>query len=237
VATVKMFAPAGSGGSIQTNNSGTVFVQSDGTVTVNALDALTLIALGYQFAVSDHRCYSTPLWGSSASVVAGMPAANATIIAGSAALSNGSVTISAQPDVPRQLQFVVIPGTSAITAGSLTVTYVGNDGQTHADALSLVTAASTNSTITTTWGVETLTSAVVAGLTGGASPTLMGGTNNAIAVPLPPRAVDFALTKVLVDGVNSTTTTVTTSTGLVTLATAPNGLHQYGLGYSFVYPG
>jgi len=243
-ATVKMFAPPAGGGAIQTQFSGTVYVGTDGTVTVNAQDVPTMVALGYQFAVAGHNFWSTP----------GAPvAASATVTVSSAALSNGTLTIAAQPDVPRQLAAVVFPGTLNITAGTLTYTYQANDGTVQVDVLSLVmgsqAAGTAGGTLNTTKGVERLISAVVAGLSGGASPGIQVGTNNYLGVPVPPRFVDFALVSEkkttpttgslgLTVGSDDTVSTNLISTGaLVSPTTAPDGTHWISFGYTFNSPG
>lgn len=244
---VKMFAPAGFGGSIQTANSGTVFVQSDGTITVSALDVSDMVRLGFQFAVAGHD----------RALIAGPAILNGTVAVGSVALANGTLTIAAQPDVPRQLAAVVYPGTTSITAGNLALTYVGNDGLTQIDSLSLVCAnqaslAVAGLTVTSTKGVEHLTSAVVTALAGGTTPGIQIGTNNFLAVPVPPKFVDFAVTKesTIKGTVTSSSqclsiaadeaiasVTVVASGALVSPVTAPNGTLSYSVDYNHLSPG
>lgn len=241
--TVRMFAPAGVGGLIQAPN-GTYNVASDGTVTVNAADASYLFGLGFQFALTDHRVYTTP----------GAPVlASAVVTVSSVALGNGTLTIAAQPDVARQLQAVVFPGTPGITAGTLTYLYTANDGTTQSDVLSLVTgpqaAGVAGNTLATSKGVERLTSATVAGLVGGNSPTIEVGTNTYIAVPVPPRFVDWAVTKetkitptngtlgLTVPADDTLPTTVLAAGALVSPTTAPDGTRQLSFGYNVTFPG
>lgn len=242
--TVKLFAPPGVGGQIQASN-GTYFVASDGTVTVNAADVASLVSLGFEFAVTDHRIYAFP----------GAPvASSATTTVSSTSLTVGSLTIANQPDVPRQLQAVVFPGTSSITSGTLTYVYTANDGTTQTDVFPLTgmasqTAGSAGATLATTKGVERLTSATVAGLTGGTSPGVQVGTNNYLGVPVPPRFVDFAVTseKKASPAVSSTglsvpsddavPTLVIAAGALVTPTTVPDGTHQLSIGYNVTYPG
>lgn len=245
-ATVRMFAPATAGGGVISGNSlnaGPYIVGSDGTVTINAADVQYFIGLGYEFAVSDHRVYNTP----------GAPVTqNIGVTVSSTSLTVGSLTIAAQPDVPRQLAAIVYPGTTSITAGTLTMVYSANDGTTQTDSLSLVMASqaagTAGGTLSTTKGVERLTSAVVSGLTGGTSPGIQIGTNGYLAVPVPPRFVDFSPTfekKVtptagtlgLTVPSDDTVPTLYTSGGLISPTTAPDGTHQLSFGYNFVYPG
>lgn len=239
--TVKLFAPTGAGGQIQASN-GTYFVASDGTVTVNAADVQAFLALGFEFAVTEHRIFNFP----------GAPAIlNATVTVGSTSLTAGSLTIAAQPDVARQVQAVVFPG-GAITAGTLTFTYTANDGTTQVDALSLVmasqTAGTAGATLATTKGVERMASAVVAGLTGGVSPGIQCGTNNYLGVPVPPRFVDFAVTSekkitptagtlgLSVPADEAVPTLVITAGALVTPTTVPNGTLGFSVGYNVTSP-
>jgi hypothetical protein len=234
--TVKMFAPAGVGGQIQAGN-GTYYVGSDGTVTVNAGDVASLAALGFEFAVTDHRNFMFP-----------PPVAQSTSQSvSSTSLTVGTLTIAAQPDVARQLQAIVYPGTSFITAGTLTFVYTANDGTTQTDVLFLTgmasqTAGSAGATLATTKGVERLTSITVAGLTGGTSPGIQVGTNNYLGVPVPPRFVDFAVTSekkvtVLVPADDTVPTLVIASGALVTPTTVPDGTHWLSFGYNVTYPG
>ena len=242
--TVRMFAPTGVGGTIQAIN-GTYVVASDGTVTVNASDVQYLQSLGFQFALVDHRQYTTP----------GAPvAANIGVTATSTSLTVGTLTIAAQPDVPRQLQAIVYPGTSFITAGTLTWVYTANDGTTQTDVSSLTgmasqTVGAAGATLSTTKGVERLTSLTVAGLSGGTSPGIQVGTNNYVAVPVPARFVDFAVTSekkltptagtlgLTVPSDDTVPTLVISSGALVTPTTVPDGTHQLSFGYNVTLPG
>lgn len=234
--TVKMFAPTGVGGLIQAPN-GTYVVASDFTLSANAADVQFLLGLGFQFAITDQRSvmFLAPL------------SSNATVTVGSTSLTAGSLTIAAQPDQPRQLQAVVFPG-GAITAGTLTFTYTANDGTTQVDALSLVMASQAagvaGATLATTKGVQRLTSAVVASVTGGSTPGVQVGTNNFLAVPVPPRFVDFAPTydKKATSATATFTdeavpTVFSTAGALITPTTNPNSTLCFSLGYNVTYPG
>jgi hypothetical protein len=242
-ATVKMFAPTGAGGMIETANSGNVFVATDGTVSVNPADVKDLMALGYQFALTTHDWYTTPC---------APAAASAAVTVASAALSNGSLTIAAQPDVPRQLQAIVNPGTTAISAGNLALSYTANDGAPQVDNFSLVmvagaAAGTIKATFQTSKGVEHLASAVVSGVVGGTTPAIQIGTNALLALPVSPRFQDFAVTKEtaiavaatsgLSTGTDETVGTVTASGGLIAPTTAPDGTHALSFGYNYVSPG
>lgn len=240
---VRLFAPPGAGGVIQTANSGNVFVQSDGTVTVNAQDAPDLIKLGYEWAVLGHNFFT--LQGPAVGAVA------ATVT--STSLTVGTYAIAAQPDYPRQLAIQTSPGTTSITAGTLVAVYVANDGTTQTDSFSLVQSAQAAAntigmTQTTTKGVEHVVSFTVSGLTGGTSPGIQVGTNNFLAMPLPPRFVDFAVTKEtkilptagslgLQVASDETIGSVVASGGLIQPTTLPATSFGLSFGYSYMSPG
>lgn len=162
-------------------------------------------------------------------------AALATANVASVALSNGSLTIAAQPDVPRQLQFVVNPGASAITAGFLNLAYLSTDGVASTDALPLATGANTAATLVTSRGVSRLTTASVAGLTGGTSPNIQGGSNGVLALPCAVGAANIVVTMANVDGAPDSLPTQSANDGrLITPNTAPNGTHTFAFGYNFL---
>jgi hypothetical protein len=231
-----MFAPSGIGGLIQAPN-GTYTVASDGTITANSADVQYLVSLGFEFAVIDHRFFVFP----------GAPAIkNATVTVSSVALTSGTLTIAAQPDVPRQLAVVLDPS-GTISAGTLTMVYTANDGTSQTDVLSLVATGLT--TLTTTKGVERLTSATVAGVSGGSTPGIQVGTNNFLAVPVPPRFVDWALTSekkitptagtlgLSVPADEAIATLVVSSGALFSPTQVPDGTHGMSVGYTYTYPG
>lgn len=249
IPTIKMFAPAGFGGSILTANSGTVFVQADGTVSVSALDAADLIKLGFQWAVVQHGVYAPPAAPAALSVAG---------IVTSVSISPGStsLTIAAQPDVPRQLQVLFACGSPGLS-GVMQLTYIANDGTSVVDSLAFASAATLHAgqlgvTLTTSKAVETLTSAFVLGLAGGSALSNRGvqiGTNGFIGVPVSSRFVDFAVTKEMV-----ITTTVTSSSqglstasdeavgsvipsgALISPTTSLDGTHLFAFNYNQTLP-
>ncbi len=243
MATVRMYAPPGAGGVIQTNNSGNVFVQSDGTVTVQATDALDLLKLGYEYANFGHNYYT----------VQGAAVASVAATVTSTSLTAGTYAIAAQPDYPRQLQVQTSPGTTSISAGTLTAVYLANDGTTQTDSFSLAQSAQAaantiGNTQTTTKGVEHVVSFTVAGLTGGTSPGIQIGTTNYLGMPVPPRFAGFAVTKEtkiiptagslgLQVASDETIGSVIASGGLVQPTTAPATSFGLSFGYTYFYPG
>jgi hypothetical protein len=223
---IKLQAPAGVTGVVQASGTQQTYqIGADGGVTVDPFDVTALLRAGFTYVANNFGWYDT---------LKGVAAASVALLVASAALSNGTKSVAAQVDVPRQAQAVIIPGTLAITAGTLTLTYIANDGTVVADVLSLVTALSTNLTLTTSKGVVHLTSAVVAGLVGGASPTFQVGTNATLALPLRPGFQDVAVVKENTDGTDGTVGTVTASGGLIAPTTAPNATHVYSFGYTYV---
>ena len=159
-------------------------------------------------------------------------AASATAIVSSAALSNGTLSIAAQTDVPRQLQFVINPGAAAITAGGLELDYDDQNFQPVTDTLSLITGANTATTVTSSTGCMNLRAAKVANLAGGSSPNIQGGYNTVLAIPHDYPATGFKVVKATQAGVVDTlpTTTVAAKPWLITPNTAPDGTKALSFG-------
>lgn len=223
---VQLYSPIG--GPIQTANSGTVYPNSQGIITVSSADVGDLVKAGCVNINLNHNFY-TP--GSAPA------AASAGLFFASAALSNGTLAIAAQADVPRPATAIINPGTLAITAGTLALTYSANDGTTaQVDSFPLNTAVSTNLTLQTTKGVEIMSSMVVAGLSGGATPGVQIGTTLALALPVAPQPFALALTKEVHTGANATLGTLVGTNGIVNPSTAPNGTITYGFGYNYGSP-
>lgn len=196
-----------------------VLTPADGIITVDSALVPQLLAAGGQliYKRSSRQLFGTaPRLGTVGRIVA------------SAALSNGTLTIANQPDVPRVLAMRVDPGTSAITAGVLTAIYVANDGTTQTDALSLVTAASTVFTTNLSKGSVQLNSVIVTALAGGASPLREVTDTNALAIQVDPGFVDFSVVAEQDDTTVSTAIgTVSSSAAAITPTGAPNGTHTY----------
>lgn len=76
-------------------------------------------------------------------------------------IANGTLTIAAQPDTPRNLTVTVTDGDVSITAGTVTITGTSPTGLTQTDVLTLPTL-----TLTTTNVYASVTSVVVASLAG-----------------------------------------------------------------------
>jgi hypothetical protein len=222
MATVKMNASA-IGGTIQTQFSGNVTVPVDGIITVDQRDAIDLLRAGAVFYQASTR-YS----------YVGAPAAGAAgKFVASTAFANGTLTIAAQPDVPRLASIRVDPGTSAITAGNVAVSYIGNDGQTITDNVSAVTGATTVVSTNTSRGVVHINSVVVTGVAGGTSPQVQMDSLNSLALPVDPGFVDFTALKATVDNADSGIASVQSTAACITPSTAPNGTHTFAFLGSF----
>lgn len=185
-----------------------------GPITVKGIDAPSYLQAGAKFLQArqvQNDTITPPRAASAARVVA------------SVALANGTHTIANQPDVPRQLVVVTDPGTSAITAGLDTLTYLANDGTTQTDAISLVTPASTIKSTATSKGVVALTSSIVTAVAGGASPGIQINDTNSLSMTVPPRFSGFTLNRTYANGTVNGTTAVASSAASYTPSTTPNG--------------
>ena len=226
MSTVQL-AGNGFGGVVQ-GNFGNYQAGTDGTFTVDARDAPSLLAQGFSYVKQTSRAYALPL-APAAAAVAGLLA--------SGALSNGTVNVTANPDVMRPVNFEWGTGTTAISAGTATVTYVGNDGVSGSDVIPLATALSTANTHTLSRGVVSITNIVIAGLVGGTSPWRRVSTTAALSVPVDPNAVDFAVTREYDAGATIAVGTVLTSAiGSITPTTAPNATVTYSFNYTYISP-
>ncbi len=225
VIAIPGIAPAGG---FQGPNSGTVAAGSDGTFTVDIRDIPFAYGAGYVPARTDHRFHYTPV---------AVAAASAGLCFASAALSNGTKAVAANVDVMREVKAVIIPGTSAITAGVLTLTYDANDGTAaQVDALDITTAASTTKTVAASKGVQRMRSQIVTALAGGASPTFYIGTTASLAVPVPPGAQDAAIVSEMLDAAIVTVANAGTlsTAGIYTPNSAPNATLKFGVSYNTI---
>lgn len=223
MATVQL---AGNGfGGIVNGNFGVYQAASDGTFTVDTRDAATLLTQGMTYVAQVTGSYTTPL-APAAAVVGGVVA--------SGALSNGTVAVGTQPTVPRPVNVEIGTGTAPLTAGSITVAYIGNDGISGTDVFSAICSASTAVTQGLTRGVDTITSITVAGLAGGTSPWLRLSTTAAISLPVAPGTVDFAVRREWDGGATAAIGTLATALGSILPTGAPNGTLTYSFVYSYV---
>lgn len=215
------------GGTLQLPFSGIVNVPSDGMITVDSRDATTLLRQGAKYVTQAARygTYIGPIAGAAGQLVA------------STSLANGTLSIANQPDFPRLASVRIWPGTVAISAGQLVVNYVANDGSTQNDTFSAITGVTVAASTNLSKGIVHLNSAIVTGVTGGASPGVQVDTLNTLAAMVDTGFVDFSLLKLDVDNTSTGTVTVFPSAGAFQPSTAPNGTHSYGFAYAFNAPG
>lgn len=166
-------------------------------------------------------------------------AAELVSIKAAATPANGAITIAAQPDYMRKLQVRIVlgtPGTTNITAGTLTLVGINNAGQTITEVISLVTAVTV--TIVTTNCFAHLTSGTVAGYTAsgsGTGNTLGIGVGAALGLSVPSTFSGLQVFKANVDNADEAVGTVDTAAGTITPTTAANGTHSYTFNYSFTW--
>ena len=226
MATLQVAPPAGYGGVIQ-GAFGTYAQASDLTFTVDIREMPFLLSSGFTYVTQTEDSYTTPI-----------PPLVATVgrVVASGALSNGTVTVSNQTDLIRPVTVEVGTGASAITAGTLTVTYLGNDGLSSAETYSLACPANSAVTQTMSRGVSIISSIVASGVTGGTAPWFRMSTTPAISVPVAQRATDFGITREYDAGATIAVGSLTSTLGSVTPSTAPNGTVTYSFVYYYTSP-
>ena len=225
---VQITAPVGAGlGGIIRGQFGNYQPASDGSYTVDTRDAITLLAGGFSYVKQSSKFYTAPLAPAAATIGA---------VVASGALSNGTVSLTANPDVMRPVNIEVGTGTLAITAGSMAVTYVGNDGLSGTDTFSLVCPLSSATTQSTSRCVDTITSIVVSGVVGGVSPWRRLSTTAAIGVPVDSGGIDVTFTREYDAGATIAIGTPGTALGSITPTTAPNATVTYGFAYTSTSP-
>lgn len=219
--TTVQLAGSGFGGLVQ-GNWGNYQAASDGTFTVDTRDVSALLTLGMNYVRIQNQSFTLPL---------APPAASVGGVVSSGALSNGTVAVTVQPTVMRPVNVEVGTGTTAITAGSVAVTYIGNDGVVGTDTLSLICPLSSAVTQGLSRGVDTISSIVVSGVVGGTSPWLRLSTTAALSVPVAPGTNSVAFTREYDAGATVAVGTPAAALGSIAPTGAPNGT----LTYSFLY--
>lgn len=239
--TVKVYNPANGtgqvGGTIWGSATGTLYTpNSDGTFDVNAKDVAPLLASGFLYAEVDTKTV----------LVEAAKAADLVSIKAAAAPANGAITIAAQPPHARKLQVRVVDGGTHITAGTLTLVGVDQDGNAVTEVISLIGTA--DRTTVTANAYAKLTSGTVADLSGGGSSTLGIGVSNDFGVPtganFAPNSLTVVkatkVTKVLGTSVTAAddvaaTTTVDQTARTIAPTTTPSatGLIDFSFTYSY----
>ena len=82
----------------------------------------------------------------------------------------------------------------------------------------------------------TVASAVVTGLVGGTSPKIQLDTTAALAVPIPPQAVDVTILKEVAAGSDQATLGTMTNAGIYTPHHAADASATYAFDYSTIAP-
>lgn len=227
MATVQMSTRGSSLGGTVEGQFGIYTADVNGNITADSRDVASLLAAGCSFLRKASEWMTLP----------NAPAAANPTAYYSGALSNGNTMFSAQPDVMRQAAVVISAGTSALTAGNLAVTYLGNDGQSGVDNVSTIVAASGTATIFLSRGVAHFTSGVITGVAGGASPTYEIGSTNALALAVDPNAGAIALNKEDNSGSDVAVGTIqSASLGCVVPHANPNGTLTYAWAYTYLAP-
>ena len=224
--TMQIASPAGFGGLIQ-GAYGNYQQSTDGSYTVDARDVPPLLTKGFTYVRQTSQAYTLPAAPAAATIGA---------IVASGALSNGTVAITANPDVPRPVNVEWDAGTIALSAGSIAVTYIGNDGVSGTDTISLIAALSTATTVGLSRGVVTISSIVVSGLVGGHSPWLRLSTTAGVSVPVAAGAIDVNFQREYDDGATIAIGTVASALASIAPTTAPNGTHTFSFVYDYVSP-
>lgn len=242
--TITLVNLAAAGSQVVGQNGTNYLVDAYGRISANLADVVSLLAAGFRYARTATQ-----------SINIGSPLpADLVSIKAAATPANGAITIAAQPPQARKLQIRIVIGTSAttqITAGTLTLVGVDQDGNAITETISLVSVAS--QTLTTTYAYAKLTSGTVASYAAdgsGTGNTLGIGVSNAFGVPTQQGGTGAVyglacvkatkITKVL--GTSNTaaddvaaTTTVDNTARTITPTTTPaaNGLVDYEFTYTY----
>lgn len=174
--------------------------------------------------VAGHDTFTAPL------------AADLVYIKAAATPANGAITIAHQPDYPRKFQVRIIlgtPGTTNITAGTLTLVGTNTSGQTVTEVISLITAVTV--TLTTANAYLHLTSGAVANYAAsgsGTGNTLGIGQATALGLSLPPGFTNFTVNKENTGNADEAVGTVDYVAGTVVPTTVPTGAANYDFWWS-----
>jgi hypothetical protein len=176
-----MLAPAGMTGEVTGMPSGTIYqIGANGTITsVAQQDVGALRNIGFQMlaTVATRAIFLSP------------NAADLVSVKAAATPADGTITIAAQPDVPRKLQIRIVIGTTTttrITAGTLTLVGEDQDANAVTEVISLIQSSS--ATLKTAHAYSKLTSGAVAAYAAAGS-----GTGNTLGIGC---AVDLGVSTV-----------------------------------------
>lgn len=188
---VTLIAPAGTGGVVQTRQGPSYIINTDGTIVVDSAATAGLLDAGFKFyRVSSGRVF----------IGSALPADLVSVKA-AATPSNGTITIAAQPPHARKLAVRTVlgtPGTTNITAGTLTLVGFDQDGNAVTEVINLAAGVGSSLTQNTKWAYSSLTSGTVAAYAasgGGGGNTLGIGVSNDFGIPAGVNAVNLACVK------------------------------------------
>lgn len=228
MATVQL-AGNGIGGTVQ-GAYGTYTAAADGTYTVDTRDAPAMLVLGMSYLRKGGVGYTLP---------AAPRAASAGRIVASASLANGNLAIANQPDVGRQLNVIMGNGSPAITAGTVSVTYMSTDNVSHTDTFQAnLTPLNGSITLPLSHPAVSISTPVVANMAGGGTPYVRMDDTNFLGLPADPGATDFVINAEYDTGSlqSAPGTPSTTCIGATSVVTTPNGTVTYSFNYGFIAP-
>lgn len=151
-------------------------------------------------------------------------------------LTNASLTVAAQPDVPRNMVITIVDTTNSIVAGTITITGIGAYGQTLVETFDCSTGDTVDSGVFTgNKAFATVASVVASGfsvLGGAGDETVKVATGNKIGLPCYKLKDVY---KACVDGADETIGTHNLTYGTITPNTAANGTRDYDFWFTY-YP-
>ena len=227
MSTIRM--GGGPGGTVQGQYGTYVPSTADGFYTVDVRDVPQMLASGMTF-LRQATEYHT---------ITNARAASAGRIVASAALSNGNLTIANQPDFSRQLNIIMGNGTAPITAGTVSVTYVGSDNVSRTEVFQAQLAPASGSiTLPLSRPAVSISTPVVGGMAGGTSPWVRIDDTNFMGLPADQNANGFTVAAEWDNNARQTApgTLQTGCIGAVSVVNTPASTWAYTFQYGFLAP-
>jgi hypothetical protein len=147
--------------------------------------------------------------------------------------ADGPIVFAVHPDWPRKLQLDIIDADSSISAGTVTLAGIDQNGTAISEAFSL-TGGTKN--LTTAKAFASLTSVVVAGCVGAVAPdTISIGITDALGLVSQqiPASSGYVVYLEYLNGTLEAIGTVDAVAGTIVPSTHPNGVHNYRFFYTF----
>lgn len=165
-------------------------------------------------------------------------AAGTTDIVNTVNLTNTSLTVAAQPDVPRSMVVTVVDTTGSIVAGTVTITGVDANGNPVSEVIDCSAGAGTYQGSVPFAVVGSVVTAGFTVLGGGGDETIAVGSSTKLGLPTMIGGSVESVYKACVDGANEAVGTVSTTYGTIIPTTAPNGTRDFDFWYraKYVYP-